>query len=65
MVYSYSTPFETGKLKVSEIHTLQSVLCFRFSEDIFFDFSLCLTRRTATRFRGIKMERQVRAPCSY
>ncbi len=26
MVYSYSPPFETGKLKVSDIHTLQSVI---------------------------------------
>ena len=25
MVYSYSAPFETGKLKVSEIHSLQLV----------------------------------------
>ena len=24
MVYSYSAPFETGKLSVSDIHTLQS-----------------------------------------
>ena len=27
MVYTYSAPFETGNLKVSDIHTLQSVSC--------------------------------------
>jgi hypothetical protein len=26
MVYSYSSPFESAKLKVSDIHSLQSVL---------------------------------------
>ena len=25
MVYSYAAPFETGKLKVSDVHSLQSV----------------------------------------
>lgn len=27
MVYTYSAPFETGNLKVSDVHSLQSVSC--------------------------------------
>jgi hypothetical protein len=37
MVYSYPPPFETGKLNVSDIHSLQSVL------SICTFFGLCLT----------------------
>lgn len=31
MVYTYSAPFETGNLKVSDVHSLQSVSCLSLS----------------------------------
>jgi hypothetical protein len=66
MVYTYSAPFDTGKLKVSDVHSLQLVSsscpptpssppCSAF-------FVLCLTReRTATRFQEIETVPQVRS----
>ena len=66
MVYSYAAPFETGKLKVSDVHSLQSVSGFGF---VFFSpvvLGVCLTRtRTATRFQEIKMGLQVRSVCCF
>lgn len=54
MVYSYSAPFESGKLKVSDLHSLQSV------SSLFLQ-SACLTwEGTATRSREIETEPQVR-----
>jgi hypothetical protein len=55
MVYTYSAPFETGKLKVSNIHSLQLVQQHALT-------SLSpLTRRTATKSPGKKAELQVRS----
>src|SRR6266702_3533168 len=56
MVYSYSAPFETGKLKVSDVHSLQLVH-YQVLGPFFFT---PLTRRTATKSPGKRKELQVR-----
>jgi hypothetical protein len=56
MVYSYASPFETGKLKVSDVHSLQSVS----GPFLSFFLGVCLKRMTATKFQEIKMGPQVR-----
>ena len=60
MVYSYSAPFDTGKLKVSDIHSLQSVPSSRFPYPFPLAFLLLTREKTATRFQEIGMVPQVR-----
>ena len=66
MVYTYSAPFDTGKLKVSDVHSLQLVSSSRppipsIPLALLF-LVVCLTReRTATRFQEIEMVPQVRS----